>query len=213
MTSATSPAPRRLAPPTPRVALVIGAAIVVGVVLYLGRHALAPFIVGALIVYLLDPAVGWLSRVRIAGRTMPRVLAVLVVYLVALFIIIEGLALLVGAAGAPAARVPARPADPARVTRRHARPAGQRLPVARAAAGRTRRDRRGPGRSGRGRRWHRLRLAAADRPVGAQHRGRLLRLPDHPDLGVLHPARPGAPDRPVPELAARRRGATRRGQS
>lgn len=96
MTSATSPAPRRLAPPTPRVALVIGAAIVVGVILYLGRHALAPFIVGALIVYLLDPAVGWLSRVRIAGRTMPRVLAVLVVYLVALFIIIEGLALLVG---------------------------------------------------------------------------------------------------------------------
>ena len=51
--------------PSPRVALVIAAAIVIGVVLYLGRHALTPFIVGALIVYLLDPAVGWLSRLQL----------------------------------------------------------------------------------------------------------------------------------------------------
>lgn len=88
--------PQRLAMPTPRVALVIAAVIVIGVVLYLGRSALAPFIVGALIVYLLDPAVGWIARRRIAGRNIPRGLAVLIVYLVAFFIVVEGLALLVG---------------------------------------------------------------------------------------------------------------------
>ncbi len=88
--------PRQLGMPSPRVALVIAAAIVIGVVLYLGRHALTPFIVGALIVYLLDPAVGWLSRLQFGRRRMPRGLAVLIVYLVALFVIIEVLALLVG---------------------------------------------------------------------------------------------------------------------
>ena len=82
--------------PSPRVALVIAAAIVVGVVLYLGRHALTPFIVGALIIYLLDPAVGWLSRLQFGRRRMPRWLAVLIVYLVSLFVVIEALALLVG---------------------------------------------------------------------------------------------------------------------
>jgi predicted PurR-regulated permease PerM len=100
MTSATpAPAPmpsRRLAPPTPRVALVIGAAIVVGVILYMARNALAPFVIGALLVYLLDPAVGWVSRLRIAGRQMPRGLAVLVVYVISFVLVVEGLALLLG---------------------------------------------------------------------------------------------------------------------
>jgi predicted PurR-regulated permease PerM len=87
---------RRLAAPTPRVALVIAAAVVVGVLLYLGRHALTPFIVGALLIYILDPAVGFVARLHIAGRTMPRGLAVLLVYVVAFFIVIEGLLLLLG---------------------------------------------------------------------------------------------------------------------
>jgi predicted PurR-regulated permease PerM len=92
----TQTEPRRLTMPTPRVALVIGAVIVIGVLLYLGRHALTPFIVGALLVYLLDPAVSWLSRFKIGRRSIPRGLAVLIVYVVGLFLIIEGLALLLG---------------------------------------------------------------------------------------------------------------------
>ena len=92
-----SPPPnRRLVVPTPRVALVIGAAVVIGVVLYLGREALTPFIVGVLLIYVLDPAVGFVSRLRIGRWTIPRGLAVLIVYLVAFFVIVEALALLLG---------------------------------------------------------------------------------------------------------------------
>ncbi|MEX2547042.1 MAG: AI-2E family transporter [Chloroflexota bacterium] len=87
---------RRLTAPTPRVALVICAAIVIGVVLYLGRHALTPFIVGALLVYMLDPAVGFVSRIRIGSRTIPRGLAVLIVYLIVVVVVIQGLRLLLG---------------------------------------------------------------------------------------------------------------------
>ncbi len=90
------PEPRRLAPPTPRVALVIAAAIVIGVVLYLARHALAPFIIGALFVYLLDPAVSWVARVRIANRTIPRGLSVLIVYVITVILVYQGLRLLLG---------------------------------------------------------------------------------------------------------------------
>jgi predicted PurR-regulated permease PerM len=78
------------------VALVIAAAIVAGIVLYLGRHALAPFIIGALFVYLFDPLVGWLARRRLLGRQMPRGLAVLIVYAVAVLAIVEGVSLLLG---------------------------------------------------------------------------------------------------------------------
>jgi predicted PurR-regulated permease PerM len=88
--------PRRLRAPSPRVALVVAAAVVVGVFLYLGRHALTPFIIGALIVYILDPAVGFLARQRVGRWAIPRGMAVLVVYLVAFFIVVEGLALLFG---------------------------------------------------------------------------------------------------------------------
>ncbi len=88
--------PRRLQAPTPRVALVICAAIVIGVVLYLGRHALTPFIVGALLVYMLDPAVGFVSRIRIGSRTIPRGLAVLIVYLIVVVVVMQGLRLLLG---------------------------------------------------------------------------------------------------------------------
>src|SRR5829696_7845187 len=92
----TTTEPRRLAMPTPRVALAISALIVIGVVLYLGRHALTPFIVGALLVYLLDPLVSWFSRLKLGRRTIPRGLSVLIVYVIAAFLIIEGLALLLG---------------------------------------------------------------------------------------------------------------------
>ena len=79
----------RLRPPTPRVALLIAAAILVGVLIYLGRGALSPFVVGLLIVYLLDPPVE-----RLARRGMPRWLAVLVVYVVAIVVVFEALNLM-----------------------------------------------------------------------------------------------------------------------
>lgn len=96
MNAAAPHPPRRLEPPTPRVALVVATAILVGVLLYLGRHALTPFIVGALIVYILDPAVGFLARLRYGRFHIPRGLAVLIVYIATFVIVVEGLALLLG---------------------------------------------------------------------------------------------------------------------
>lgn len=86
--------PRRLGPPTPRVALVIAAAIVLGVVLYLGRSALLPFLVGALLIYILDPAVTFLADRRLGRFGLPRWVAVLIVYAVTFFVVLEGLVLL-----------------------------------------------------------------------------------------------------------------------
>ncbi len=80
---------QRLRPPTPRVALVLAAAAVVGLLLYLGREALTPFIVGLLLVYLLDPPVERLSRLHLGPLRLPRWLAILAVYAVALIAVIE----------------------------------------------------------------------------------------------------------------------------
>jgi predicted PurR-regulated permease PerM len=79
----------RLRPPTPRVALVLIAAGIVALLLYLGREALAPFIVGLLIVYLLDPPVERLSRVRVGRVGIARWMAILVVYVVAIVVVVE----------------------------------------------------------------------------------------------------------------------------
>jgi predicted PurR-regulated permease PerM len=70
------------------VALLLFAAVVVAYVLYLGRDALSPFIVGLLLVYLLDPPVERLARV------LPRPLAILIVYAVVVFVIAESLSLM-----------------------------------------------------------------------------------------------------------------------
>jgi predicted PurR-regulated permease PerM len=94
VTVTADPPPRRLGAPTPRVALVIVAAVVIGVFLYLGRSALLPFLVGALLIYVLDPVVTFLVRRRIGRFGLPRWVAVLVVYAITLFLVIEGLVLL-----------------------------------------------------------------------------------------------------------------------
>ncbi len=93
---AARPAPRRIAMPTPRIALVIATALLIGVVLYLARSALTPFVVGLLLIYLLDPAVGWFSRLHVGTRRMPRGLAVLIVYAITIVAIVFGLRLLLG---------------------------------------------------------------------------------------------------------------------
>jgi predicted PurR-regulated permease PerM len=82
---------RALGALSPRALVALLAALVVLGVLYLGRGALGPFIVGALLVYILDPAVGWLTR-----RRTPRWLAILLVYAVAIVALVEGLSLIFG---------------------------------------------------------------------------------------------------------------------
>jgi predicted PurR-regulated permease PerM len=82
------PTESRFVPLSPRVAVLIVAAIVVGLVLWMARDSIRPFILGLLFVYLLDPPVRWLVR-----RGLRRILAILVVYVVGIVLIIEGLAL------------------------------------------------------------------------------------------------------------------------
>jgi len=80
----------RLRAPTPRVALLIVAAVVVGCLLYLGREAVGPFIVGLLIVYLVHPLVERLTRFR-----LPRWIAVLIVYVVTTFVLVQAISFLI----------------------------------------------------------------------------------------------------------------------
>jgi predicted PurR-regulated permease PerM len=75
--------PRRLPPPSPRVVLLIVAAAILGVVLWMGRAALPPFVVGLLFVFVLDPFVD-----RLARRRVPRALAILVAYALALAVVV-----------------------------------------------------------------------------------------------------------------------------
>jgi predicted PurR-regulated permease PerM len=76
----------RFASLAPRVAVLIAAAIVLGVVLWMARDAVRPFIVGLLLVYLLEPPVRWL-----AARGMRRTIAILLVYVVAIVVIVEAI--------------------------------------------------------------------------------------------------------------------------
>lgn len=81
------PGTQRFAPLSPRVAVLIGAAIVVGVALWMARDSVRPFIVGLLFVYLLDPPVRWLAR-----RGVRRSIAILIVYVVGILALVEFLA-------------------------------------------------------------------------------------------------------------------------
>jgi len=73
------PGESRFVPLSPRVALLIAAAAVAGLVLWMARDTIRPFILGLLFVYLLDPPVRWLVR-----RGLRRTLAIVVVYVVAI---------------------------------------------------------------------------------------------------------------------------------
>jgi predicted PurR-regulated permease PerM len=74
----------RIAPLTPRVGVLIAAAILLAVLLWLGSDAVRPFVVGLLVVYLLDPPVRWLAR-----RGVRRTVAILLVYVVAIILFVE----------------------------------------------------------------------------------------------------------------------------
>ena len=77
--------------PSPRTLLVLGALVVVGIVLYQGREALTPFIVGLLLVYLLNPMVE-----RVARLGVPRWIAALLVLLGSILVVVEALNLTLG---------------------------------------------------------------------------------------------------------------------
>jgi len=83
-----APGASRFMPLSPRVAVLIVAAIVAGLVLWMARDSIRPFILGLLFVYLLDPPVRWLVR-----RGLRRTLAILVVYVVGIVLLVEFLAL------------------------------------------------------------------------------------------------------------------------
>ncbi|MBM4407696.1 MAG: AI-2E family transporter [Chloroflexi bacterium] len=88
---AAAPAPGRpagLPAPSQRAVLIIAAVTIAGIVLWMGREALSPFVIGLLLVYLLNPLV---ERVTSVG--VPRWLAVLLVYVVVTFLVIEVLTL------------------------------------------------------------------------------------------------------------------------
>ena len=78
----------RLAPLSPRVAVLIGAAVVIGLLLWMARDSVRPFVVSLLLVYLLDPPVRWL-----AARGVRRSIAILLVYVAAVIVFFGFLAL------------------------------------------------------------------------------------------------------------------------
>lgn len=78
----------RLRPPTPRVAVVIGASIVIALVLFAAGSAVRPFVVGLLLAYLLDPLVE-----RFARLGLPRWLAVLLVYAISVAVVAFAIAI------------------------------------------------------------------------------------------------------------------------
>src|SRR4051812_30084222 len=71
------PGESRFAPLSPRVAVLIAAALIAGIVLWMARDSIRPFILGLLFVYLLDPPVRWLVR-----HGLRRTVAIVVVYVV-----------------------------------------------------------------------------------------------------------------------------------
>ncbi len=79
------------APLSPRVALLVVAGLVLGLLLWMARDAVRPFVVGLLFVYLLDPLVR-----RLAATGLRRSLAILVVYVGAIGALIAFLWVTVG---------------------------------------------------------------------------------------------------------------------
>jgi predicted PurR-regulated permease PerM len=85
---AAEPGRSRFVPLSPRVAVLILAAIVIGLLFWMARDSIRPFVVGLLFVYLLNPPVRWLE-----GRGVRRSLAILIVYVVAIAAFVGFLAL------------------------------------------------------------------------------------------------------------------------
>jgi predicted PurR-regulated permease PerM len=97
----SAPAPAARGPgaipvPSRRLLVLLAGVAVLAVIFWFGRDVLAPFVVGILIVYLLDPVVERLARIEVGGRRFPRALLIVLVYVVATLVLVELLFLLVG---------------------------------------------------------------------------------------------------------------------
>ncbi len=86
----------RLRPPTPRAALVILTVIVLAFIFYLARGALGPFILGLILIYVMDPAVDRLTRLQVGRFRLPRALAVLLIYILTTLVLIQAMSFLLG---------------------------------------------------------------------------------------------------------------------
>jgi predicted PurR-regulated permease PerM len=93
---AASPTTVGLPVPSRRLVVLAAAVAVLVGLFWLGRDVIAPFVVGVLIVYLLDPLIERLARVEVAGRRVPRPLLILLVYVAVTLVAVELLLLLVG---------------------------------------------------------------------------------------------------------------------
>lgn len=82
--------------PSRRVLVLLAGVAVLAVLFWIGRDVIAPFVVGVLIVYLLDPLIERLARLELRGRRVPRPLLILLVYVVAALVLVELLLLLLG---------------------------------------------------------------------------------------------------------------------
>src|SRR5262245_32145231 len=82
--TAAGPAPpSRIPGLTPRVLVLLVGAVALGVILYFGRHALGPFVVGLVLAYVLDGPVERMARIGV-----PRWASVLLVYVLAVVVIV-----------------------------------------------------------------------------------------------------------------------------
>jgi predicted PurR-regulated permease PerM len=86
---------RRLRAPTPRAALVGATAVLLALLATQVIDVLTPFVLGLLLVYLLAPGVDRLSGARVGRRTMPRWVAILLLYLVIVVVVAIGVVLVV----------------------------------------------------------------------------------------------------------------------
>ena len=93
---ATPRSPAGLPVPSRRVLVLVAGVAVLAALFWLGRDVLVPFVVGVLVVYLLDPLIERLARLGIRGRRVPRPLLILLVYVATALILVELVLLLVG---------------------------------------------------------------------------------------------------------------------
>ncbi len=80
--------PPRFTSLSPRVGVLIVAAIALGILLWIGRDGVRPFVLGLLLVFLLDIPVRWLTRLRVH-----RTLAIVIVYVLSVVLFVEFMAL------------------------------------------------------------------------------------------------------------------------
>jgi predicted PurR-regulated permease PerM len=76
--------------------LAAGTGVLLLIIALLILDTLTPFVVGLLLIYLLAPTVDGLARIHLGRRTLPRWLAILLLYLVIVVVVVIGVRLVIG---------------------------------------------------------------------------------------------------------------------